>query len=1243
MRIFLLLLSLVAVSLNSFSQQTVQGIPYNNPRKIKSSEKLTPPLLAGGAPFTFDDIQNWTGEGENQAAVVIQFNTGKDNETTAMVFGYRWDGEKTGADMILAIAECDPRFYILANYGGYGYSIGGMGWDADEDGDNYLVNNNVRYDLVNGKYECSSEYDYDNFTAGDTDDFWAGGWFSGYWSYYTSNSGPENFGYSGVGATNRILTNNSWDGWNFCAGMSSYSWLPFAAAPSLVPKDAVTEFKIDGIYYTLGSYQKKTVYVSAPKEMEGETLTSYTGEITIPTTFKFGEEEYTVVGIDKNAFENATVTTVSLPATVTEIKDEAFKNSGLSAINLQSVGKIGKYAFAGCSQLKNVVFSSSVNKISEGTFSASGITSISLENITSVDASAFANCLSLATVSGWSSVETIGASAFEGCTTLASVVFDASLKSVGATAFAGCDGLTKVDAKSITPLAITDDVFGEKTYSTAILTVPYDYKAVYANSTGWKNFVNIEEETIAVNVGDFFYKNNVAYIVLSNDETSKTVKVTHFPSEENNQAIAAANKVGYVGEIVIPATIQYQKIEFNVVDIEENALRGATQMTSLAINNNNIKVLPKNVLYQCTGLISISLPAELETIGEYALYYCSALENISIPASVKTIGSRAFYYCSKLSDIKLPENLESIGEYAFNNCTSLTKFEFPKNITEVKNYLFSGCTNLAEVKFGENVTTIGTSAFNKCSSLSSIELPASLTSIGQNAFAGAGLTSISFPASLTTLGNSAFDGCKQLSSVKVPETVTSIGTGVFKNCTGLKSVELPATLTSLSNNIFSGCSGLTEFTFPAALTSIGQYAFQNCTGFVSFVIPETVTSIGQYAFSGCSSLTSIKLPSTLKSIETRTFEKCAKLTAIELPTTITTINSYAFANCSGLTELNLPESLTSIGNYAFQNCTGVVSFEIPESVTSIGNYAFSGCSSLVSIKLPSALSTINSSLFNGCAKLTAIKLPDTVTSLGGSAFYNCSSLTMLEIPEKVTSIGYNTFYGCSALSIYVCNPEPFNLINDLKTGSSTYAPLYVPYTAKDAYESHRYWGKGEVLSICPEVVFDMENHTCGVNSQYIDIKVPVLYNYAENYQGLDRFIEANTSSVKAVSEVRLKYRVAPAELPSEMKKEAPDYISVDAEEIDGIYSAQLSGLSVNTTYEYVWEYELQGFDVLFTSETAYFTTLMTGLNDVELGESANEKVEYYTLHGVKVENSNLANGIYIRKVGNKVEKIIINN
>ena len=84
-----------------------------------------------------------------------------------------------------------------------------------------------------------------------------------------------------------------------------------------------------------------------------------------------------------------------------------------------------------------------------------------------------------------------------------------------------------------------------------------------------------------------------------------------------------------------------------------------------------------------------------------------------------------------------------------------------------------------------------------------------------------------------------------------------------------------------------------------------------------------------------------------------------------------------------------------------------------------------------------------------------------------------------------------------------------------------------------------------------------------------------------------------------------------------MNQGPPDYISVDAEEIDGIYSAQLSGLSVNTTYEYVWEYELQGFDVLFTSETAYLN-LKERVSDAD---NNNHLIQY----DIKVMNEAVCN------------------
>jgi len=103
------------------AQVKVQGVPRND-IKISAHKQAK----AGDATFTFDDVKYWVGEGANKAAIVVQWND--DKTPDAMVWGYRFDGEKYGVDMILEIAKVDPRFYVLAYEGTqYGTAIGGFG------------------------------------------------------------------------------------------------------------------------------------------------------------------------------------------------------------------------------------------------------------------------------------------------------------------------------------------------------------------------------------------------------------------------------------------------------------------------------------------------------------------------------------------------------------------------------------------------------------------------------------------------------------------------------------------------------------------------------------------------------------------------------------------------------------------------------------------------------------------------------------------------------------------------------------------------------------------------------------------------------------------------------------------------------------------------------------------------------------------------------------------------------------
>ena len=76
------------------------------------------------------------------------------------------------------------------------------------------------------------------------------------------------FGYSGWGASGRVLQDGSWDGWNFSVDMIPSDWKKFVSAPALIPEGAKTLFENDGISYSLVDYSKSTVALIAGENGE---------------------------------------------------------------------------------------------------------------------------------------------------------------------------------------------------------------------------------------------------------------------------------------------------------------------------------------------------------------------------------------------------------------------------------------------------------------------------------------------------------------------------------------------------------------------------------------------------------------------------------------------------------------------------------------------------------------------------------------------------------------------------------------------------------------------------------------------------------------------------------------------------------------------------------------------------------------------------------------------------------------
>ncbi len=245
---------------------------------------------------------------------------------------------------------------------------------------------------------------------------------------------------------------------------------------------------------------------------------------------------------------------------------------------------------------------------------------------------------------------------------------------------------------------------------------------------------------------------------------------------------------------------------------------------------------------------TVSIPAQIEgkavtAIGEEA-FIGKGVVSVTLPEGVRSIGNYAFDQCRKLTDIHLPSSLESIGNLAFNLCLVLPEITLPKNVSTLGMYLFTACDKLTNIyvedgsAYYKSVDGVLYSADGKTLAAyptgraGAYSIADGVETIRTTAFAYSPVTAVSFPASVRSIQNSAFQSCKQLTEITLSEGAASIGSAAFSACSALEKATLPKTLDSIGTAAFSGtAAGFTIYGYTGAYAE--KYAKGNRLAFVS--------------------------------------------------------------------------------------------------------------------------------------------------------------------------------------------------------------------------------------------------------------------------------------------------------------------------------------------------------------------------------------------------------------------------
>ena len=419
-------------------------------------------------------------------------------------------------------------------------------------------------------------------------------------------------------------------------------------------------FTSGGISYNVLSPEEHTVEVVA------QSNAVYHGNINIPSSVVYEDSTYDVVALGEWAFYGASLSGVSIPPSVTQIKESCFRDaSGLATINIPaSVTNVETWAFAATGlnainvdednadyiSINGILFSKDTSTLVECPRGKSGV--ITLPQATRIiSPCAFFECRSITGVSLPEGLVCIDFWAFMEATRLNNIVIPSSVSCIGVNLFGGCSSLTNITIADGNTHYYMD---GYAIYSTAGDTLISYHKS--ADSVFLPNTLRV--------VSGFGFNTDVKYIHVPEGVT--TIAANAFTSSS-------------LKSIDLPSHLD--RIEAYAFDY-------------------------------CTSMTNVTMPSTLDTMGRACFELCSSLSSITIPNGLRTVSREAFIYCTSLIDITWGNDIETIDSYAFGNCR-MASLQFPASLKVIRYEAFWKGRKLKKVAFSEPIDTIEFGAFNE--------------------------------------------------------------------------------------------------------------------------------------------------------------------------------------------------------------------------------------------------------------------------------------------------------------------------------------------------------------------------------------------------------------------------------------------------------------------------------------------------------------------------------------------------
>lgn len=777
-----------------------------------------------------------------------------------------------------------------------------------------------------------------------------------------------------------------------------------------------------------------------------------------------------------------TITEIVIPEGVTDIQQYAFAGlTALEKVTLPStLNRIGMGAFYGCTSLKEINLEN-VQFVNKEAFRNTALTDVDLDSAAAIGDYAFADSR-LGYLDLPASCQSLGIGAFYGNDYLTDVQIGASRIKVGTYVFAECPMLVSVN---INASVISAYAFYNCTQLRNV-TLGRDVSVIgeYAFAGTAVSSFSLSSQNTELSLGEggaLVYKGEELILVAPNRSGNS---ITVDAQSISNGAFAGNTRLFSVNA---PNATSVGAYAFaNCTNLYRVTMPKLETIGDYAFFNTGIVETPELSAVTSIGAyafaytdISAATIANDAQIGEGAFSYCMALERVKIGNNV-TIGAAAFfnpvvmnlfdpadestltnfsrYYTAYTYTVENPAGGSSVFSYYRYNfdsgvVSSLLEVRIGTG-AQIGEYAFAGSANLTSLTLGSGAQ-IGDYAFFNARRLQSVDLFGAL-SVGESAFSGTRTQDFSLTnnsigyafeyeyvnGELTPVAYKYSSVAPQFASADL-SSLTQMGAGAFAFNDALSSVTFGSTLTEIPGYAFAYCTSLAAVDLPAQLSSIGEYAFMGTS--LTAADLSSADSVGAYAFSR-TDIGEVTLKNGAR-IGEGAFAYCYGLAKADNLANVASVGGYAFAG-TALTSLDLAE-VTYIGDFAFAE-SAVTSVSFGDKLVSLGENPFYGCAISTFGKMTDV--TFNGSVI-GQELTETYDVSSTVRVIGGVLYQSVpnglelvsyplakqgtdftveegtvrlaarafagSQLQTVTLPQTLRSVGDKAFYGCADLRMVV--------------------------------------------------------------------------------------------------------------------------------------------------------------------------------------------------------------------------------